>query len=135
MANTALWRSNAPNNRDNAEDCVLISRNGLLDNGCDKTNKIICQAKTRFTHSSYFEIQSNRLQMSSSNTPKCLSTTTARQFSSALQCGMHCAAQNLASCYAFYYNEINGLCVFVPYTDVMLFAEKQEHWIKYASSP
>ena len=135
MTNTALWHPSEPDNRHNAEDCAAISFDGIRDVECNSERKLICQQKIKSTHCGNFQVQSNRLIKSVSNIPKCVSTATVQQGRSVLQCARHCAAQPLASCYAFYYNKTNGSCVLVMYSDVTLSIEIQPHWMKYISLP
>ena len=133
MTNTALWFWTEPNNGYNSEDCGLITKTGLHDIQCHHKNLFICQMKAKSTRSGYFKIQSNKLAQVVPKVLKC--TTASIKFCSVLRCGMHCAAQPLASCFAFYYNKMNGSCVLVPYLDVTLLIERQQHWVKYVSVP
>ena len=134
LTNTELWGSTEPNNYNNIEDCVTVTAGGLYDTNCSVQHKLICQ-KAKSTHSGYFQIQSNKLTVSVPEMLKCIPTITLHQVSYYFQCAAHCASQPLASCRAFYYNEINGSCVLLPYLEVTLPIEVQQHWNKYVSIP
>ena len=131
LTKTELWISTEPDLM--FENCVGITRGGLYNMDCHLEKCFICEQKIKsFSSSRHFQLQSDKLPISSEKKLRCISTTNSQRFGSVLQCGIQCGAQLTDSCYGFYYNTMDGSCVFFPRSDVTLSIEVEQQWIKYA---